>query len=79
MSCAHYWHLSEGELLTDGLTTSAHSLRYVLKNRVTNEPLFVVIFSLLPKDGEQKCEEPAAAAAAAGEKPVQSTKDDDLD
>ncbi|WPG98087.1 upf0590 protein [Acrodontium crateriforme] len=25
-------------------------LRYVLKNRATNEPLFVVVFSLLPKD-----------------------------
>lgn len=28
-------------------------LRYVLKNRATDEPLFVVIFTLLPKDGEK--------------------------
>lgn len=34
------------------LTQSAHSLRYVLKNRVTNEPYFVVVFTLEPKDGK---------------------------
>ena len=32
------------------LTQSSHALRYVLKNRTTNEPLLVVIFTLLPKE-----------------------------
>ena len=31
----------------------------MLKNRTTNEPLLVIIFTLLPKDGEEKADEPA--------------------
>ncbi len=31
------------------LRASSHSLRYVLKNRATDEPLLVVIFTLVPK------------------------------
>lgn len=30
--------------------TSSHAIRYVLKNRKTGDPLFVVIFTLIPKD-----------------------------
>ncbi|SMR50927.1 unnamed protein product [Zymoseptoria tritici ST99CH_1E4] len=38
-------------------------LRYVLKNRATDEPLFVVVFTLLPKDDKAaKQVEPAEAA-----------------
>ena len=51
---------------------SSHSIRYVLKNRVTNEPLFVVIFTLLPKDQVEKTEDKAEGAAAGGD-------DDELD
>lgn len=40
------------------LTHSSHSIRYVMKNRATDEPLFVVVITLKPKDGEE--EEPAA-------------------
>jgi hypothetical protein len=35
------------------LTQSSHTLRYVLKNRKTNEPLWVMVFTLQPKDGEK--------------------------
>jgi hypothetical protein len=59
------------------LTHSTHSLRYVLKNRSTDEPLFVVVFTLQPKEGE-KVEVPtpgAAPAAAAGKE----EKNEDLD
>ncbi|EME49080.1 hypothetical protein DOTSEDRAFT_163112 [Dothistroma septosporum NZE10] len=38
----------------DGQPLRSHSLRYVLKNRATDEPLFVIIFTLLPKDGEKQ-------------------------
>jgi len=52
-------------------------LRYVLKNRETNEVIFVAVFSLIPKDGSAKKPEPvkkdAPAPAAA------STNDDDVD
>ncbi|GAM84336.1 hypothetical protein ANO11243_023300 [Dothideomycetidae sp. 11243] len=34
----------------DGQPLRSHSIRYVLKNRVSNKPLFVVIFTLIPKD-----------------------------
>jgi hypothetical protein len=35
------------------LTHSSHSIRYVMKNRATDEPLFVVVITLKPKDGEE--------------------------
>jgi len=49
-----------------------------MKNRVTNEPLFVVIFTLIPKEEvEKKGGEKAAAAAAAA--PAGSGKSEDVD
>jgi hypothetical protein len=44
------------------LTHSSHSIRYVMKNRATDEALFVVVITLKPKEGEKKEE------VAAGEK-----------
>jgi hypothetical protein len=62
------------------LTHSTHSLRYVLKNRSTDEPLFVVVFTLQPKDGENvEVPTPGAAAAAAGKEQKKEEKDEDLD
>ncbi|KAF1827580.1 DUF1769-domain-containing protein [Dissoconium aciculare CBS 342.82] len=52
-----------------------HSLRYVLKNRETDETLFVVVFSLVPKDGHEKPEPTKETAPAA----APSTNDDDVD
>lgn len=46
------------------LTHSSHSIRYVMKNRATDEPLFVVVITLKPKDGEE--EEPAKKEEAKG-------------
>jgi hypothetical protein len=58
------------------LTHSTHSLRYVLKNRSTDEPLFVVVFTLQPKEGEKvEVPTPGAAPAAAGKE----EKSEDLD
>jgi len=55
-------------------------LRYVLKNRSTDEPLFVVVFTLQPKDGENvEVPTPGAAAAAAGKEQKKEEKDEDLD
>ncbi|KAL1391387.1 hypothetical protein HDK64DRAFT_90186 [Phyllosticta capitalensis] len=34
----------------DGQPLRTHTLRYVLKNMITNEPLFVVLFTLIPAD-----------------------------
>ncbi|PNS14221.1 UPF0590 protein [Sphaceloma murrayae] len=41
----------------DGQPLRSHTIRYVLKDRTNNHPLFVVIFTLIPKseaDGEQE-------------------------
>ncbi|PSK34239.1 UPF0590 protein [Elsinoe australis] len=41
----------------DGQPLRSHTIRYVLKDRTNNEPFFVVIFTLIPKDeaeGEQE-------------------------
>lgn len=35
---------------TNVQTASSHALRYVLKNRATDQPLLVMVFTLLPKD-----------------------------
>jgi hypothetical protein len=59
------------------LTHSTHSLRYVLKNRSTDEPLFVVVFTLQPKEGE-KVEVPTPGGGAAG-KTEEEEKNEDLD
>jgi hypothetical protein len=47
----------------------------VLKNRETNEIIFVVAFSLIPKDGSAKKPEPVKEEAPA----AVSTNDDDVD
>ncbi|KAM0717730.1 hypothetical protein Q7P37_007582 [Cladosporium fusiforme] len=58
----------------DGQPLRTHSLRYVLKDRSTDETLFVVIFTLKPKDGEE-----AAAEVEGGEKKKEEKEDADLD
>lgn len=45
------------KLMFDSLTQSSHALRYVLKNRKTDEPLWVLVFTLEPKEGEEKAAE----------------------
>lgn len=57
---------------------SSHSLRYVMKNRATDEPLFVVIFKLLPVDSEGKPIETEEADEEKADKPSASN-DDELD
>ncbi|PPJ49557.1 hypothetical protein CBER1_01954 [Cercospora berteroae] len=52
----------------DGQPLRSHSLRYVMKNRATNEPLFVIVFTLLPKDDQEE-----------SETTTQQPEDDDLD
>ncbi|KAF4553149.1 Hypothetical protein D9617_8g051630 [Elsinoe fawcettii] len=60
-------------------------LRYVLKDRKTNEPLFVVIFTLIPKDEADKAqsqlekEKEEKGADAKGAASGQAGGDDDLD
>jgi hypothetical protein len=49
----------------------------VLVNRVTNEPLFVVVFTLLPK--EDSTEEEGAKASSDAAPQHTGGKDDDLD
>lgn len=58
---------------------SSHSLRYVMKNRATDEPLFVIIFTLLPVDSEGKpiMDAPEDDEQAESEKPAAATGDDD--
>jgi len=58
-----YGYFSTSLVVCDDILTysraSSHSLRYVLKNRATDEPLFVVIFTLVPKtevEGESPTE-----------------------
>ena len=46
----------------------------MLKNRKTNEPLLVIIFTLLPKDGQKGVEVEAEKKEAAS-----TGNDDDLD
>ncbi|KAH0117704.1 hypothetical protein KCU82_g23196, partial [Aureobasidium melanogenum] len=41
----------------DGQPLRSHALRYVLKDRSTNEVLFVIIFTLLPRHSEGQKEE----------------------
>jgi hypothetical protein len=36
------------------LTHSSHSIRYVMKNRATDEALFVVVITLKPKEGGEE-------------------------
>ena len=56
----------------------SHALRYVLKNRKTDEPLFVVVFTLLPKDQVEEEEKPVEDAGdKKGEAKASSAGDDD--
>jgi hypothetical protein len=54
------------------LTHSSHSIRYVMKNRATDEPLFVVVITLKPKEGEGE-------KATDGEKKKEANESEDLD
>ena len=54
---------------TNTLTPRTHSLRYVLKNRSTDQPLMVVIFRLIPKEG--------AGENESSEVPMSTGNDDD--
>ncbi|KAF2486647.1 hypothetical protein BDY17DRAFT_291840 [Neohortaea acidophila] len=54
----------------DGQPLRSHSLRYVLKNRATNDPLFVIVFTLLPADGKEDGE---------GEQHASANDNDDVD
>jgi hypothetical protein len=58
------------------LTHSSHSIRYVMKNRATDEALFVVVITLKPKEGEGE-----EAKASAGEKKEEAAnkESEDLD
>ncbi|KAF2153269.1 DUF1769-domain-containing protein [Myriangium duriaei CBS 260.36] len=63
----------------DGQPLRSHAIRYVLKNRATGEPLFVVIFTLIPKDDlekEQKQLEHEKDASAEGKA---TNDEEDLD
>jgi hypothetical protein len=53
--------------------TRSHALRYVLKDRSTNEVLFVIIFTLLPRHSEGQKEE------SKKEEDKSSQKNEDLD
>ncbi|RMY70184.1 hypothetical protein D0863_05966 [Hortaea werneckii] len=53
----------------DGQPLRSHKLRYVMKNRATDEPLFVVIFTLIPKEDVEKLGGEAAADKAAKQGP----------
>lgn len=55
----------------------SHTLRYVLKNRKTDKELFVVVFTLLPKD--QVGEHGDVAAKKDESKPSVGAPDDELD
>lgn len=51
---------------------SSHSLRYVLRNRKTDEPLMVLVFTLVPKDQVEENGKPAEE-----KKEVAKAQDDD--
>ncbi|GAB7353631.1 hypothetical protein MBLNU459_g4044t3 [Dothideomycetes sp. NU459] len=50
----------------DGQPLRSHSLRYVLKDRSTNKELFVVIFTLVPKDQVDNADDQAEAQKPGG-------------
>lgn len=49
----------------------------MLKNRSTNEELLVIVFTLLPKDGQEKAQ--AEAEGKEDDKKAGEAADDDLD
>ena len=53
------------------LTQSSHALRYVMKNRATDQVLLVLVFTLIPKDQPENEAEKQSATDA--------NDDDDLD
>jgi hypothetical protein len=56
---------------TNTLTRSSHSLRYVLKNRSTDQPLMVIIFKLIPRE--------TADDTSTTQNEETTTNDDELD
>ena len=67
------------------LTRRYHDLRYVLKNKKTNEVFFVVVFTLVLKEDVEKEEaeegnkEGSKAESKDGEQGNRQTSSDDLD
>ena len=60
---------------------SSHSLRYVMKNRATDETLFVIVFTLIPKE---KVDAEEGGSQQSGKDQTEEKKggdggDDDLD
>jgi hypothetical protein len=56
------------------LTYSSHSIRYVMKNRSTDEALFVVVITLKPKEGGEE-----VAAEKKKEEEAEGKQSEDLD
>jgi len=54
-------------------------LRYVLKNRATNEPLLVVVFQLIPKDQQDKGKEAETKTETEKQDAAPKGGDDELD
>lgn len=72
ISCFRHWSC---QITSNTLTASSHALRYVLKNRATNDVLLVIIFTLLPKEeGEKKDESDGDEEYASA-----NEQDDELD
>jgi len=84
--------LSCGECFGDDVyltDTSSHSIRYVLKNKHTNETLFVVIVTLMPKnevEGKHNDDGTVKTGQIEASKPAESipdtkpnNNDDDVD
>ncbi|KAK6441425.1 hypothetical protein LTR95_002351 [Oleoguttula sp. CCFEE 5521] len=65
----------------DGQPLRSHTLRYVLKNRKTDEPLWVVVFTLQPKEALDAENEKKDKTTSSETKPAIHTgsADDDLD
>ncbi len=59
---------------------SSHSLRYVMRNRKTDEPLLVIVFTLVPKEQvEKKGGEAVEDKKKTEEAPSAPSGDDDVD
>ncbi|EME87910.1 uncharacterized protein MYCFIDRAFT_209649 [Pseudocercospora fijiensis CIRAD86] len=63
----------------DGQPLRSHSLRYVLKNRKTDEPLLVMIFTLLPKEEHGSGNDDGTVKVQDVEKEAAGSENDDLD
>ena len=82
---ANSMHSEEDALLvllvvsTNTQTASSHALRYVLKNRKTDEPLLVMIFTLLPKEEHGTGNDDGSVKVQDVEKETAASGNDDLD